>query len=218
LTNQEAPAGRRHHRKGVATRAKILRVAERMFAEHGLDGVSLREITAAADVELASVNYHFRSKDRLFEIVVAQRADIISAARERALKRLSEPPVPGEIIDAFLAPVFVRLRRSEQGWRHYGALVAQVMNSARFADFHHEHTAPTLELFVAALSRAYPGVSRAKLYWGYFLLVGALVRVLVGADRLGQLSHGDVDVYDLNAVQAELRTFCLGGLEALARD
>ena len=44
------------------TKSRLLRVAERLFAEHGFDGVSVRQLTAAAGVNLAAVNYHFGSK------------------------------------------------------------------------------------------------------------------------------------------------------------
>jgi AcrR family transcriptional regulator len=41
------------------TRARILQAAEMLFAEHGFDAVSMRDITTLAKVNLASVNYHF---------------------------------------------------------------------------------------------------------------------------------------------------------------
>ncbi|MDP7449002.1 MAG: TetR family transcriptional regulator, partial [Candidatus Latescibacteria bacterium] len=45
------------------TRVRLLDAAEGLFAGHGLDGTSLRAITSAANVNLASVNYHFGSKE-----------------------------------------------------------------------------------------------------------------------------------------------------------
>ena len=53
----------------AATKAAVFGAAERLFALHGFQNVSVRDITAAAGVNLASVNYHFGSKDALlFEI------------------------------------------------------------------------------------------------------------------------------------------------------
>ncbi len=51
--------------RDAATKAAVLATAERLFAEQGLRAVSVRDITAAAGVNLASVNYHFGSKDAL---------------------------------------------------------------------------------------------------------------------------------------------------------
>ena len=78
-------------RKPVATaaapsvRERILEVAERLFAEHGMSGVGLRAITAEAEVNLASIAYHFGSKDGLLEALFAQRAAPIAHERLRLL-------------------------------------------------------------------------------------------------------------------------------------
>lgn len=48
------------------TKSKILEVASRLFAEQGLEGTSIREISREADVNLAAINYHFKSKENLY--------------------------------------------------------------------------------------------------------------------------------------------------------
>ena len=52
-----------------STKERILGAAEALFATHGFAGASLRQVTAAARVNLAAVNYHFGSKDKLIEEV-----------------------------------------------------------------------------------------------------------------------------------------------------
>ena len=47
------------------TRTAILNAAERLYADRGFGEVTLRDIVAAAEVNLAAVNYHFGSKDEL---------------------------------------------------------------------------------------------------------------------------------------------------------
>ena len=69
----------------LSVRERILEVAERMFAEHGMSGVGLRTITAEAKVNLASIAYHFGSKDGLLEALFAQRAAPIAQERLRLL-------------------------------------------------------------------------------------------------------------------------------------
>ena len=49
----------------TATRARILDVAEQLFAEHGVGETTIRMITEAAHVNVAAVNYHFGGKDKL---------------------------------------------------------------------------------------------------------------------------------------------------------
>ena len=64
-----------------ATKERILDSAESLFMEHGFEATGLRQITAAADVNLAAVNYHFGSKEELFEAVLTRRLDPMNALR-----------------------------------------------------------------------------------------------------------------------------------------
>jgi len=68
-----------------STRERILGAAETLFARHGFAGASLRQVTAAANVNLAAVNYHFGSKDNLIEEVFRRRLDELNARRLAAL-------------------------------------------------------------------------------------------------------------------------------------
>src|SRR6187401_3377009 len=71
----------------VATKARILDAAETLFMEQGFEGTSLRAITAAAGVNLAAVNYHFGSKEELFEAVLTRRLDPMNQQRVDLLSR-----------------------------------------------------------------------------------------------------------------------------------
>ena len=70
------------------TRDRILDAAERLFAQQGFDLTSLRALTTEADVNLAAVNYHFGSKERLFEAVLARLIAPINAERLARLDAL----------------------------------------------------------------------------------------------------------------------------------
>ena len=69
----------------TSTRDRLLDVAERLFAERGVDATSLRAITTEAEANLASVNYHFGSKDGLFLEILARRTAPVNAERLRLL-------------------------------------------------------------------------------------------------------------------------------------
>src|ERR1700693_1143954 len=77
--------GRRMSRAGVGTRAKLLDAAERLFADHGYDGTSLRDIAGRPQQHLALSTYHFGTKERLFEEVIQRRASEMEAIRLAAL-------------------------------------------------------------------------------------------------------------------------------------
>ena len=71
----------------ASTKDRILGAAEVLFAQRGFDGASLRQLTAAAGVNLAAVNYHFGSKEKLVEQVFRRRLDALNARRLEALAR-----------------------------------------------------------------------------------------------------------------------------------
>lgn len=70
------PAVRRGRRSGAAdSREQILATARRLFAEHGFDGTSLRQVAREAGVDPAMVHHFFKGKDELFAMSVELPAD-----------------------------------------------------------------------------------------------------------------------------------------------
>lgn len=66
------PRGRGSRADGVATRATILQVAGRLFAEHGYADTTSKAICKAARTNIAAVNYHFGGRDRLYVEVLRE--------------------------------------------------------------------------------------------------------------------------------------------------
>jgi AcrR family transcriptional regulator len=68
------------------TRRRLIETAERLFAEHGPDGVSLRQISAAAgQSNNFAVQYHFGTREGLLDAIVAHRLPRIDAIRSTLL-------------------------------------------------------------------------------------------------------------------------------------
>jgi len=63
------------YKKSEDVRNALLDTAEALFAERGLFGVSIRDITDAAGLRNASINYHFESKENLFLAVIDRRIE-----------------------------------------------------------------------------------------------------------------------------------------------
>src|SRR5258705_10617719 len=73
------------------TRTSILSAAERLYAERGFGDVTLRDIVAEAGVNLAAVNYHFRSKDELIAGLFVNPSLPTNRQRLNELKASEEP-------------------------------------------------------------------------------------------------------------------------------
>lgn len=97
----------------------ILDAAEKLFAAHGYDAVSVREITRAAGVNVAAVHYHFGSKEAVLRGVTDRVVHAINARRGELLDELlASGPAPGiaGLVEAFVRPdVEVLLRLHERG-------------------------------------------------------------------------------------------------------
>src|SRR5215471_15954094 len=84
------PAGtRRHNETGRKTRERLIRTAERLFAQRGIDAVSLRQIVAAAGMRMSTaVAYHFGDKAGLIRSIIADRTSSEDDARRALLDEL----------------------------------------------------------------------------------------------------------------------------------
>jgi TetR/AcrR family transcriptional regulator, regulator of cefoperazone and chloramphenicol sensitivity len=70
VPRRRAREGREKSFHEHATRERLLAAAIDLFAEHGFDGVTVREICHRADTNIAAVNYHFRDKLGLYWAVI----------------------------------------------------------------------------------------------------------------------------------------------------
>jgi AcrR family transcriptional regulator len=118
------------HRDTRDTRTRILDQAERLFAEQGISGTSLRTLTRAADVNLASVHYHFGSKEALLDAVVERRSLPLNDERVRALESLLGPDAAAvaveAILGAFIAPAIALVSHSSEEGQRLGRLLARI--------------------------------------------------------------------------------------------
>ncbi len=82
----------------AAGRERLIQVAMRLFAEKGFDGVTVRDISAAADVSVGLINHHFASKEGLRQAVDEYFHRRTAAAIERAIQATSnlDPAQVGE--------------------------------------------------------------------------------------------------------------------------
>jgi AcrR family transcriptional regulator len=113
----------------ATTRERILDVAEVLFAEHGISGTSLRAITRAAGTNLASVHYHFGSKDALLDAVIGRRAVALNEARLAALERVPGEPGTASIealLSAFFMPVVSHFEELATRAHHLPRLLAHI--------------------------------------------------------------------------------------------
>jgi AcrR family transcriptional regulator len=217
-----AVARRKDKKAGARTgKERILDTAERLFARHGFYGVSVRDITQSAGVDVALVNYHFGSKRELFAAVFQRRAEILNPERLARLEEVRRAALPGvpsleDIVNSFTYPLLERSARGGPGWKSYFALVAQVNNSPEWGPvLMTEYFDPLVERLIAALREALPECPLREIYWGYQFLTGALTITFAETGRIDKLSGGLCKSTDLDSVHERLPPYIAAGFRAI---
>ena len=93
---------------GERTRTRLLDVTKSLIAEHGEAGVSLRDITDAAEANIASVSYHYGSKESLCRAAIDDAIDQVASAHMRALTALPANAGIHEISEALVSTIVSR--------------------------------------------------------------------------------------------------------------
>jgi AcrR family transcriptional regulator len=212
--------------RAIGTKDRLLDTAEALFMEHGFEATSLRMITTAAGVNLAAVNYHFGSKEELFETVLTRRLDPMNQARVALLSALEQAAAPGSvpcdrILSAMFTPALELARDPSRGGKNFLRLLGRAYaDPAPFIrQFLSEQYATMITRFKAAFGRALPHLPKRELSWRLHFIMGALSYTLAGTDALkliGELNPDDSG-NDERLLQ-RLGPFLLAGLTAPLAD
>ncbi|MBL8511272.1 MAG: TetR family transcriptional regulator [Betaproteobacteria bacterium] len=219
-TTDTAPTERDKPADTGDTKSRILDAAEELFMEHGFEATSLRLITTAAGVNLAAVNYHFGSKEELFQAVLTRRLDPMNQDRLRLLTnyeaRADITPLTCEkIISAMFIPALKLARDPSQGGKNFLRLLGRAYaDPAPFIrEFLSSQYADMIARFRAAFTRALPHVPREELSWRLHFVMGALSYTLAGTDALKMIAQYQPDDADNDElVLKRLAPFLAAGL------
>ena len=199
------------------TRTAILAAAERLYADRGFGDVTLRDIVAEANVNLAAVNYHFGSKDELIAELFVTRSLALNRERLRELKAAEEKgDGTADISDVLRALVGPTLRgclgpdnqRSVAARFTIRVSIESVPAIRRIRNREIDH----LRKFIAAMRRSLPGHGDVELYWGLHFALAMAQQTVRDSERLTKLSDGKCDVDDVEGIIARVVAVAVMGL------
>ncbi len=203
-------------------KSDILDAAEKLFSEHGFDGVSIRDITKEADVRLASVNYYFGSKIGLMNEVILRRSKVISQERKELLENINFDKLDihkslEALAFAFIKPLLVHSTKGDPGWKNYCKLIAQIAiigvvgPHEALSKFNNSALG-----FVEAIKQIMPKISDRNAHYAFQFLLGSTLYVFTENKRIDILSDGKYKSTDLNEICEELVHYISAGLYALS--
>ena len=199
-----------------STKGALLDAAERLFAEAGVDATSLRAITQAAGANLASVNYHFGSKEGLVRAVLARRIGPLNRERIARLEqseRDGASPALDQVVRAFVAPT-LEMVRSEAGGPAFARFVVRAFTEPNPAlrSMLEEQFREVVARFTAVLARCLPELPAEDVHWRFHFMVGAMVHTVGLGSIAHRYSDGICDPLDVEGVADRLVAFLTGGL------
>jgi AcrR family transcriptional regulator len=201
------------------TRDRILKTAERMFAERGFNGVSVRELAGAANVNIASIGYHFRNKEGLLAEVYRRHCEPMIEERLRGLtaaSRLEGSARVAAIIEAFVRPALqqVDVEEGETFIRLRAVLSGE--NSELLEKLVADNFDQSSSAFIDALCDCLPHLSRTDVCWRFHFLLGTVYYTAAGPHRIFAFSNGHCDPGNTDAVIKELVPFMTRAFQAPA--
>lgn len=123
-------------------RARIIDAAERLFAEHGSTGVSLRQVGAeAGQRNNSAVQYHFGSREGLVAAIIEDRSRAVDAHRARLAAELAAMPSPQvrDLVGLFVRPLAASLTGASS---HYLRFLSRVVEQDASGDLLRRTTRP----------------------------------------------------------------------------
>ncbi|MEU7824713.1 TetR/AcrR family transcriptional regulator [Catellatospora sp. NPDC049133] len=158
------------------TPSRLREAAERLLAERGAARISLRDITDAAGANVASVGYHFGSKDALLDEVVRSSLTEMYDQQRARLAQLPEDAGLEDLVRAWVLPTFATHAEQDEKQRRRSRILQDALNqpspavTAQLA----EMAAPVQRQLLDRISRHVPHVPQEELWLRHTAVLAAL--------------------------------------------
>jgi AcrR family transcriptional regulator len=155
--------------RSAATREALLDAAESLIAEHGFRAPSHRMIAGEANTHVALVNYHFSSKEMLFEAAIERRASRLVDAWRAALNgvRVRATRKVEDILGAWWQPFGDIDAERDLPWSNYLCVVARLASAAEGEVWHQRYFGTIDRDFQGAFSEVLPATDRDDVEAGF---------------------------------------------------
>ena len=196
-----------------STKERILSAAEELFARHGFAGASLRQVTSAANVNLAAVNYHFGSKDNLINEVFRRRLDELTERRLQALtavRGLADSSLES-LLEAFVLPA-LNLATDKFGGFSFMRVLARAYaeHDQTLRKFLSDNYGHVLKAFAQAVHELMPELQKEALYWRLDFISGALTYAMSDFGMVRRPSGRSEEEHRRQAAVEFVRFACAG--------
>jgi AcrR family transcriptional regulator len=160
------------------TPGKLLDAAEKLFATQGFAAVSLRQIIAEADVNVAAVHYHFGSKQELLDQVVMRKAGPVNRERLELLDRVEAEANGNPEVEAILGAFMLPMAQTATEHPQFPKLMGRMQSEGILSEVINRNFQPVVARFLAALRKAVPHVPDNEFRWRINFMQGAIASAM----------------------------------------
>ena len=200
---------------------RLLDAAEELFCQKGFASTSIRDITKKANSNVASVNYHFGSKEDLYLAVFKRH---LNELRERRISSINKAMSEGEskatlenllreFSKSFIEPL-VGTNRTER----LITLVAREMLDPHLPKnlFYEEMIKPVITVMEPALIKLCPGLDSHKAFMSIQSVVGQLIHIIHTQQMFAYSPRVDEFAFDIDKTIEHIVAFSAAGIRSLA--
>ncbi len=203
------------------TRDRLLNTAQRLFAEQGFKATSLRQITQEAEANVASVNYHFGSKEEMLNELIKRRVEPVNERRYALLKKYRAEaggqPIPLEkIFEAFFLPFFQSAAPyTDKDTMDLIHIIDRLSEQSTLRQAVYEEHFKTLQITILeALSETLPELETGELHWRFHFALSLMLSSMSTRQRVGNYSKEFCDPEDIEGMVKRLIQFICAGFRA----
>jgi AcrR family transcriptional regulator len=202
---------------------RLLDAAEELFCEKGFEGTSVRDIASAADCNIASVNYYFGGKDKLYVEVwrrhLLQMRDMRIASIERVMSETGGKATLEELLRSYAIAFLEPLMEGEKSFR-FIRLMAREMIDRHLPEgmFVKEMILPVMAALQKTLLQICPWLENGKARLVVLSVVGQLMHAVAAKTMFEQSGEPEAPKFDLSEIVEHIVAFSAAGIRAYAEE
>jgi TetR/AcrR family transcriptional regulator, regulator of cefoperazone and chloramphenicol sensitivity len=215
VPRKEARAG-----TSAESRERLLEAAERLFAERGFTGASVREITSAAGCNVAAVNYHFGGKDNLYREIFRRGLAALRTRRVASIRRTMEESRGGATLEHLLgafASAFLEPANGPDAPRFVDLIAWEWVDPHLPPEvFRRDLAGPVREALTEAIRSTCPGLDHHAAMLCVQSIVSQLVQVIHQRHRLAASGTRERASIGIEEMAKHIVRFSAAGTRACA--
>ncbi len=202
---------------------RLLDAAEELFCEHGFEGTSVRDLAAAAGCNIASVNYYFGGKEKLYievwrhNLLITRERIVIDV--EKAMSENVKETYLEDLLMSFTTAFIEPIKDKKKAYQLIKLMDREMVEQNLPKNmFLEEMIMPTFNAMQNALMKIYPGLDKSKIHLFLFSIIGQLVHLIRVQTLFDQSYSLQFPGFDLNEAVNHIVKFSAAGIRAYTEE